>query len=344
MSFRLIRQIDIADAGITRRISLYHGDLTGVPAEHRADLLVVSAFPDDYLETSSSIIGALGRAGLSVGRLAADKAYDLRDTSAFWLSKPLGAIGVERGFDRLACFEPLIRGVPESVTGDLFRGLFPFLDLRNEAKVMMPILASGDQRRPPERMLTAILDGAIHWLQRGLPIRELAIVERSEQRLERLAEAWDAFEAQRQEGARPTGAESTAYDVFLSFSSEDGEAASELRRLFEQGTSPDRVFDFRLKIDTGSSWQRAIDEAISSSRIVVPLLTPDYFASPECREELMQARLRHKQSEAPVLFPIYWRTTGDEMALWLQVINLADCRESDYARLGAVVQQITPSA
>jgi hypothetical protein len=84
MSFRLLDRIDVPDGSLIWRIGLYEGDLTAIPKEHSADIFVISAFPNDYDPSETSLIGALNKVGLSVRQLAANKAHDLRDTSAFW--------------------------------------------------------------------------------------------------------------------------------------------------------------------------------------------------------------------------------------------------------------------
>jgi hypothetical protein len=51
--------------GEEHRIELYWGDLSYLPQEQAVDLLVVSAFPNDYIPTPSSLIGAASKRYLS---------------------------------------------------------------------------------------------------------------------------------------------------------------------------------------------------------------------------------------------------------------------------------------
>ena len=54
----------IRNGDTERRIELFRGDLSELPADHAVDILVVSAFPNDYIPTRGSLIGALERKGI----------------------------------------------------------------------------------------------------------------------------------------------------------------------------------------------------------------------------------------------------------------------------------------
>jgi len=330
MTFELIDSVDILDGSTTRRIALYEGDLTAIPKEHRADILVVSAFPNNYIPTSTSLIGSLYRHGLSVDDLAEDKAHDLRATCGFWLSNPIGGAAAALNVGRVACFEPLTLGSPASIVGDLFRGLFPFLDDRKDQVVAMPVLAAGNQGSLPSEMLGSILDAASRWLARGLAIRELMIVERNPERVAELARTMADFK-RKLVVSNIEPSQSEKYDVFLSFSSKDEKAADLVKAELGKREDTKSVFDFRIQIEKGKSWQEELDRAISSSRCIISIMSPSYFSSPECKEELMQARLRNKRSNHSCLFPIFW-CDGD-LDLWIQALNYADCREADFQKL-----------
>jgi hypothetical protein len=212
------------------------------------------------------------------------------------------------------------------------------IDDSRDQTVAMPLLASGDQGWQKETMLKAILEAASHWLARGLPIRELKIVLRDQDEAAHLATLMEEFKKAVTPG-KPALDKSDAYDVFLSFSSQDAEVAEKASEELRRRKKSIRIFDFRLAIDKGASWQNEIDSVISSCKAVVAILSRQYFESPECQEEIGQARLRNKRSSTPVLFPIYWSDIGIELALWLQAINYADCRERNYGHLSTTISR-----
>ena len=73
---KLINTIEVDNT--LEQIQLLHGDLTDIPSHFAVHLLVISAFPNDYIPTPTSLIGALHRKGVNVDSLARKKDRDLR--------------------------------------------------------------------------------------------------------------------------------------------------------------------------------------------------------------------------------------------------------------------------
>jgi hypothetical protein len=85
----LIDTITVRHQGHERCVMLFVGDLAAIPEREAVDVLIVSAFPNDYVPTRTSLIGALARVGVSVANLAQHKEVDLRRFSSCWLSRPI---------------------------------------------------------------------------------------------------------------------------------------------------------------------------------------------------------------------------------------------------------------
>ena len=131
-----------------RRIGLYRGDLAALDSDDCVDLLVISAFPDDYLPTPGSVIGALHLRGLDVAALANRKAVDLRAFAGCWLSEDLTERAV--GFSRLLCFEPIQRGTSTEAIGGIFRCLIPLQSEQMPLRcVAVPLVTAGQRHRYP---------------------------------------------------------------------------------------------------------------------------------------------------------------------------------------------------
>ena len=182
-------RIEVESDGITRAIVLAKGDLARIDPGQGVDLLVISTLPGDYSPTPTSLVGQLAARGISVERLAAMKAMDLRADLGVWLSHPVD----DAGFERLVCFEPMTKGAPPDVVGMLFRALFPILGHDGEHTIAMPLIAAGDAGWPAEQMLPPLLEAAAEWLRLGLPIATLYIVERSEAKLDRMGKVFAEY-------------------------------------------------------------------------------------------------------------------------------------------------------
>ena len=204
----------------------------------------------------------------------------------------------------------------------------------------MTILAAGNLREDPELMLRALVTAASIWMKRGLPIHELRIIEKDKSRVALLTPLF----AEMKNLSAPAEDETTGgnYHVFLSFSSKDVNEADTIAKALRSRAPGLQLFDYRLAIDNGKVWQHEIDQALRACLRMISLLSPSYFSSPECREELSVARLLHKRRNYSFLFPLYIRSLSndEELPFWLQAISYIDCREGDPGKLAAAANRL----
>jgi len=318
-----------------RRLSLYRGDLAAIPSDEAVDLLVVSAFPNDYVPTTTSLIGALNRKGISVAKLAADKEVDLRNVCRCWLSKDLSRRHPRAGFRRLMCFEPLNRAGAPEVVGDVFRAIMPFaLGEPQIRSIAMPILTSGDQQNPSALMLAALVNASLHWLSSGLPVDTIKIVIYAEGEAESLRRQFALLTAAPFPTVRApeaTHAEREVYDFFVSYAHDDRAEVDALVEALKGARPSIRVFQDKLELKPGEAWQEELDRALEFCRKVIAVYTPSYLESKMCMEEFNMARLRHRESREGVLLPIYLRSAN--LPLYMRSLQYVDCREGNVGRV-----------
>lgn len=321
-----------------RSIELYQGDLTNLTQDEAVDVLVVSAFPDDYLPTRTSLIGALYRRGISVELLAGEKASDLRQTFSCWMSKEIVATDPGIQFKRILCFEPLSRGTPPSLVGDIFRALAPFLDDDSPmSTVAMPIVASGDQAFSELDMLPPLIDAAVHWMALGLPLKRLKIVAYSDKQTNVAKELFSQLK-NKYSGSPFQAKHRLQYDVFISYAHEDKDIAilivNELKRL-QPGI---RIFIDRLNINVGAAWQPEIFEAIDACHKVLVIFSPSYLGSKVCKEEFNIAWVRSREADEDCVFPLYLYTAP--LPTYMKYRLYVDCREGDEGKLRAACMNL----
>lgn len=334
-----------------RRIELCQGDLATDGPSDPSDLLLISAFPDDYLPTASSLIGQLARRGLSVSELAADKDADLRSTTSCWISKLIDGGRERYGFDRILCYEPRAPAQAAEAVGDIFRALVPYVGpTPSVSTVATSVLASGDMARPVDTMLQAILDAGLRWMTAGLALERLRIVSRDERTVREASRSFARWSARNHpyepaSAVDPSVGDSEdkspdAVDVFISYAREDGSAtADSVVRLVTAFRPATNVFLDRLSIDVGTAWQQHIANAIDATKKVVVVLTPGFLLSKVCQEELNMARLKDLESSEPVIFPIYVLSC-QRLPLHLRVLNYVDCREENAVLIEAACQSL----
>jgi TIR domain len=106
---------------------------------------------------------------------------------------------------------------------------------------------------------------------------------------------------------------------------------------------PFQIFVDREDIEWGSDWARRIDEGLQESTFLIPVLTPSYFASDYCLEEVAVVLAKERElGRDDLILPIYYITVeafddpqkraADELAAALsahQYVDLRDLRLTD---------------
>ena len=334
---RLIDLIEVNSEAGPRRIELFLGDLTNIPEEHSVDVLVVSAFPHDYLPTQHSLIGGLFRRGLSVGHLADDPEADLRKNFSCWISREITPRISGLSFRRIVCFEPLVRGNPPELVSDIFRALAPFAygepGIRSLA---MPIVAAGDQGHSISTMLPPLLTAATSWLAIGFPVHTIKLVVRDQGSLTEATPIFKKFKpsptrrnAQAATVDKLSGAPPALYDVFVSYSRKDEEAARCFSdRLKSVGC---RVFIDHSEINIGAAWQQQIFDALDNCTVTAALYSPDFVGSKVCLEEFNISWARRRETGKNIIYPLLIRDA--ELPTYMRMLNYVDCRISDRSKI-----------
>jgi hypothetical protein len=317
----------------TAHIELYSGDITAIPPSERIDLLVISAFPEDYAPTPSSLIGALHARGIDVSSLALNPASDMREISACWVSRPLPP--EHQPFEQIMCFEPLVRGSAPEVVGDLFRATISVLDPRKgAATVAMPLLATGDQRNPIENMLPPLLYEASQWISSGVPVERLMIFVRTEDKAALAREIFSTIANQLDISAPDLP---VIHDIFISYSHKQAHEMDYFRNQLKTRLPEVQVFVDETNLETGIAWHPELFRSIDQSRIMVPLYSPDYMRSKMCRDEFNFAWGRWQQNKCEV-FPVLLYST--DLLPNMGTLQYEDCAENDRSKVSRSIDRL----
>jgi len=320
-----IARLKLQDSAAERIIELYAGDIAAISKRHQVDVLGVSAFPSDYTPTMGSVIGALSRRGVSVEELADDIAEDLRGDFGCWLSRDIKG----KAFARVVCFEPRLRGRPDQVIGDFFRGISALSGGgRPIASLAIPIFAAGDQEHPVSVMLHALLKEAQIWMTGEFPLRCLRIVVTQSNQ----AVATELFAEVRRhlDDAKTTSGErihdaEVSTDIVLSAAPDDSHLAVLCANVIS-AVAPDLRIYRTPDAPPSPLLARAHFERLDRCRRVLALVTPGYLKSKACQEDLCIARFRASQTATPLLFPLLL----EEFPLppSIRVLRMVPCSEA----------------
>jgi hypothetical protein len=319
-------------------IELYHGNLTDLPYNECVDVLVISAFPNDYTPTPRSLIGSLDKNGISVKALARDKLEDKRASSYCWISRPLEMEIPERRFRQIMCYEPPYAVHPAEAVGNVFRCLASYSTSDTSiATVAMPLLSTGVAAVPIADMIEPLVDAAKHWMKNGLPIKRLMLVEHSETKAYEMKGAFSLLKKWYEKDA--SGHDTTTdYDIFISYCQKNSTEADLVHHELLQQKSHLKIFMDRMELEPGMAWQQKIFNSLVRCRKIMTLYSPAYLSSNACQEEFNIAQLLHLKKK-DVLFPVYL-FNADPLPQYMTFWHYMDCREADVMKLKEACEKL----
>ena len=336
----LLDKITVYHQEEEKSIELYKGDLTAIPNHLAVDVLVISAYPNLYEPDPNSLIKSLYDKNIIVKEIAKDKAVDLRQNFSCWLSKDIHG----QNFKKILCFEPLSRGNPSELVGEIFQSLMPFVFVPPSIKsIAMPLVTSGNQGFPPESILEPLVDAAANWLAMGMPVERISIVEISEQKALQLHKIFKRIKNKYDQKNKVQQNRIFKYDLFISYSHKNDKEITEIVKTLLNLKPDIKIFLDKKDLDTGSGWQQELYDALDNCRRIIAFLSAPYIDSKVCKEEFNIAVFRHREEEEiePVLIPIYLYSA--ELPTYMKLIQFSDCREANNEKLLDVCKEIIAS-
>lgn len=272
----------IAPSGDMKRLRIFCGDICAAQEDY--DVVVCSAFKDNYIPLRGTLVGALkSDCGIDVAELARTPEIDLRAMGS-WLSRETGG-----KFRRLACVELIDRNNPltrKYQDGIMLKGAFSTLRFILERanlcgipvrSVILPVLGAGNQRVETCYIVGPLAHQCLHALNAIDGLECITFCERSEDKARELARCLEQILTP--ENALP--------DIFLSYSSRQMDTAYLLRNaLRDQGM---RCWMAPDSIPAGSSYQEEIPNALGNAALVALLLTPEAEQSRWVQKEIGMA-------------------------------------------------------
>lgn len=129
------------------------------------------------------------------------------------------------------------------------------------------------------------------------------------------------------------------WDIFVSYR-RDAVVAPWVRRVFaptlqewlpHSGVLQPRVFRDETSIDAGEAWPDALKRAHGRSKLLVPVLSPNFFESAWCVSELRSMLERETVTGARLVYPIQF-SDGDFYPAWAQALQYTKFEEHNTIR------------
>ncbi len=300
-----------------KSLQLFKGDLTDIPDTHKVDFLILSAFQDNYSPTTTSLIGALFRKGLSVGKLSRDKDLDLRAYSHCWISKEVKYPNVKR----ILCFEPEPISNPYSQIAEIFQSLTLVSKSHSIKSIAMPLLMTGNQNYSTELVIKELVNTSLLWLDKE-PFETIKIVEIDDSKIELLKSLF------KEKALHFEKNDSETYDFFVSYSRKNAEEVEIIEK--ELGNKFNLFIDTQ-EIDVGTNWLDKINQSMANSKRFIVCLSDTYIQSNVCKYEYSFCNLKYITEGSGFVLPLYLYSA--DLPFEMSILNFYNAREGNRQKI-----------
>lgn len=166
------------EAGQTKYIEILCGTLEELRIS--ADLLICSAFKNDYLATKTSLIGCLHRSfHISVASLATNPDLNMKDLGV-WISQPISGAS----FKRIGCVEMSdYRDSLQSLFETLFFAIYKANHKGFEIEtIALPLLGTGNQKMKNENIFQPLWTECVSALNYIPKLKKIIFFERNSEK------------------------------------------------------------------------------------------------------------------------------------------------------------------
>lgn len=263
---------DFTVHGIKRTINVYLDHLYN--AKKKYDLMLCSAFKDNYYPLEGTVIHGFFTHGVVVSELAKNPAINGKDFG-FWISKEIDAPYCSR----IGCVEFVDYTVAEQKNP---LGIFSFMenvisyhDKNIHIKsVATPILGTGHQQLSYQFVVPALIKTILNSFENNDELEDVSIFVISQEKFDILKKQLDSLFEE-------------SFDVFISYSSKQKIEASNICDVLRK-MNLKTWFDSN-SIEGGESYLEKIPIGIQNSKVFLVLLTEDAENSPWVSRELQTA-------------------------------------------------------
>jgi len=349
LGLRHIDFINVHRKDYTGRIELLQGTVEKLSKADETDLLIVYLSErGSYKGNRDSALAGLNRCGISLEQLEKETKPQpsYRKHYHCWLSRQISRPrppGFE--YKRLLVYEDPGEELTQddNIVLDIMNCMTTVIggDIQI-ASVMLPL--SGALLSPSLRkhFVQAAIKVTYAWMMMGLPLRIVKILLPDSD----ISRDIEVFQHTKEKLLRSSSmpASLNQYDVFMSYSAAEKEAADRMISTLRSKSPGIRIYDAEardVKVRDRGIVHQPVMEAISKSRFFLPLLSDSFFNAVECTEAFSLAYCRDFDLQGNFIIPLYWRNCDlTPMARRLVATEGVDCREASFEAAYPILEEI----